>query len=104
VDEGRIPVEEMLVSVGGDPFVALAVADMLPSERDMWLRMYYYAPEYKRGLQRLRDSAVEPPKRRRDEPLPNTYQEGKRLAAGECIMCDRPWEGDAREKMHAVRL
>jgi hypothetical protein len=62
VDEGRLPVEEKLVGFGGDPFLAVAVRDMLPlpSERDVWLRMYY-APEYKRQLQRLRDWAVEPP-------------------------------------------
>jgi hypothetical protein len=60
VDEGRIPVEEKLVGLGGDPFLAVAVRDMLPFERDVWLRMYY-APEYKRQLQRLRDWAVEPP-------------------------------------------
>ncbi len=69
VDEGRIPVQEKLVGLGGDPFVAVAVRDMLPSERDVRLRMHY-APEYKRQLQRLRDWAVEPPKSRKDEPLP----------------------------------
>jgi hypothetical protein len=60
VDEGRIPVEEKLVGMGGDPFVAAAVADMLPSQRDRYLRAYY-APEYRRELQRLRDWGVEPP-------------------------------------------
>jgi hypothetical protein len=98
VDEGRIPVEEKLVGFGGDPFVAVAVRDMLPSERNTWLRMYY-APEYKRELQRLRDWAVEPPRR---GGRMTRYRKGKRLVAGGCIMCDRPWEGDVRERMHAV--
>ncbi len=30
--EGRIPVEEKLVGLDGDPFVAAAVGDMTPSE------------------------------------------------------------------------
>ncbi len=30
--EGRIPIEEKLVGLGGDPFVAAAVRDMAPSE------------------------------------------------------------------------
>lgn len=52
VDKERIPVQEKLVGCGGDPFVAAVVGDMLPSERDAWLRLYY-APEYRAELRRI---------------------------------------------------
>jgi hypothetical protein len=51
---------ERLVGFGGDPFVAAALEGMTPSQRDTYLRAYY-APEYRRELQRLRDWAVPGP-------------------------------------------
>jgi hypothetical protein len=48
------------IGIEGDPFVAAALADMTPSQRDRALREHY-APDYVRRLRRILQSRCEEP-------------------------------------------
>ncbi len=57
---------EVFVPVSGDPFIAAVLADLLPSEREMWLRLYE-APAYRAELRKLAEWGVEPPEEDEDD-------------------------------------